>query len=231
MRPYLLLAGLLLFAFAARASRAQDNLLTPGEKKQGWILLFDGKTQDNWMTSDQKPSQRPIENNCINPHKCGAYMLVHKQLWENFVLQCDFKLTKDCNSGIFLRTWPLIAPQGRDVGWNGFECQILDSPTAGYQDTAAIYDLCKPESYELKPLGEWNHIQIICNHNLIFVELNGRMVTRMDLDDFTEAGRRPDGGEDKFDWVPKDRPRKGYIGLQDHGGDCWYKNIKIRPLP
>ena len=34
-----------------------------------------------------------------------------------------------------------------------------------------------------------------------------------------------------FDWDALDRLHaKGYIGLQDHGSNCWYKNIKIREL-
>ena len=52
----------------------------------------------------------------------------------------------------------------------------------------------------------------------------------MDLDEWTTPNRRPDGSEHKFDVAYKDHPRSGYIGLQDHGSPCWYKNIKIKPL-
>ena len=52
----------------------------------------------------------------------------------------------------------------------------------------------------------------------------------MDLDQWTTPNRRPDGSEHKFDVAYKDHPRSGYIGLQDHGSPCWYKNIKIKPL-
>ena len=62
------------------------------------------------------------------------------------------------------------------------------------------------------------------------MELNGQIVSRMDLDDWTEPNRRPDGSEHKFDVAYKDHPRRGYIGLQDHGSDCWFRNIKLRPL-
>ena len=61
--------------------------------------------------------------------------------------------------------------------------------------------------------------------------LNGDNVTRMDVDQFTQPNLRPDGTKHKFDIAYKDHPRKGYIGLQDHGADCWYKNIKLKPLP
>jgi hypothetical protein len=52
----------------------------------------------------------------------------------------------------------------------------------------------------------------------------------MNLDEFSKPYLRPDGTRHKFDIAYKDHPRKGYIGLQDHGAPCWYKNIKIKPL-
>ena len=97
-------------------------------------------------------------------------------------------------------------------------------------DTGAIYDLVKPAKNAMKPVGEWNHMVITCDKNLITVELNGEKVNRMDLDEWTEPNKRPDGSAHKFDIAYKDHPRKGYIGLQDHGQDCWYKNIKLLPL-
>jgi hypothetical protein len=70
---------------------------------------------------------------------------------------------------------------------------------------------------------------ITCDRNRINVELNGEAVAQMDLDQWTEPNRRPDGSPHKFDVAFKDHPRRGYIGLQDHGADCWFKNIKLLP--
>ena len=78
--------------------------------------------------------------------------------------------------------------------------------------------------------GEWNHIVITSNKNLIEVELNGEKVTRMDTSEWTEPNLRPDGSMHKFDVAFKNHPVKGYIGLQDHGAPCWFKNIKIKLL-
>jgi hypothetical protein len=82
----------------------------------------------------------------------------------------------------------------------------------------------------MKPVGEWNHLQIKCDRALIEVELNGQRVSRINLDEWTKPNKRPDGSDHKFDVAYKDHPRKGYIGLQDHGSDCWYKNIKLKLL-
>ena len=207
-----------------------DNELSEKEKKDGWVLLFDGKTHAGWTTSGSKPSKTPVENGCINPHGCGDYMMIYEKPLASFVLSLDFKITKACNSGIFVRTSSLTPLPGKDVGYNGLEIAIDDTATANYTDTGAIYDLSKPTKNAMKPPGEWNHIVITCQGSRISVELNGEKVNDVDLSKFTEKNKRPDGTPHKFDSIYKDHPHGGYIGLQDHGSNCWYKNIKMKPL-
>jgi hypothetical protein len=209
---------------------AADNLLTPQEKTDRWVLLFDGKTTSGWMTSDTKLPRTPVEQGSLNPHKSGHYMLIHTQQWSNFVLSLDFKISKGCNSGVFIRTSSLTPRPGKDVGFNGIEIAIDDTTGAGYHDTGAIYDLVKARKNAMKPAGEWNHMVVTCDRNSIRVEVNGESVAAMNLDQFTEPNKRPDGTSHKFDVTYKDHPRRGYIGLQDHGSPCWFKNIKLRPL-
>lgn len=221
---------LLSLTLMASPLHAADNELTAQEKADGWVLLFDGKTLDGWMTSNSKPSKTPVEENSINPHQCGAYMMVHKEMWENYVLSVDFKISKGCNSGIFIRTSTLTQREGKDVGFNGMEIAIDDTKGAGFHDTGAIYDLVKPSKEMRKPTGEWNHMVITSNKNLIEVELNGEKVTHMDTSEWPKPNVRADGTAHKFDVAYKDHPVKGYIGLQDHGSNCWFKNIKIKPL-
>jgi len=214
----------------ASTAMAADNELTAAEKAEGWILLFDGKSLDDWMTSNGGTSNRPIEEHSINPHGSGHYMLVHRQLWENFVLALDFRISQGCNSGVFVRTFPLQPRSRKDVGYNDIEIAIDDTATAGYHDTGAIYDLARPSKNAMKPAGEWNHLKVTCDKSLIVVRLNGEQVTEVDLNQFDRPELRPDGSRHKFDLAFKDHPRKGYIGLQDHGSDCWFKNIKLKPL-
>ncbi len=116
-------------------------------------------------------------------------MMVHKKPWENFVLSLDFKISKGCNSGIFIRTFSLKPRPGKDVGFNGMEVAIDDTPGAGFHDTGALYDLVKPKKAMMKPVGEWNHIVITSNKNIIEVEFNGEKITRMDIAEWTKAER------------------------------------------
>ncbi len=214
-----------------KLSPVPDNKLSAEEKAAGWQLLFDGKSLSGWMNSDSTPSRKPVEDGALNPHHAGHYMLVHTQQWGNFVLACDFKITPHCNSGIFVRTSPLTPRQGKDVGFNGLEIAIDDTLTAGFVDTGALYDLSKPTRNAMRPVGEWNHIEITCNGAKIEIVLNDEKVNSIDLAKFTQPNKRPDGTAHKFDIAYRDHPRVGYIGLQDHGSPCWYKNIKLKPLP
>lgn len=214
----------------ARAAAA-DNELTEAEARDGWRLLFDGKSTAGWMTSDRKPSKTAVEQGSLQPHQSGHYMLVHTQQWANYLLKLDFKISAKCNSGVFVRTASLEPRPGKDVGFNGIEIAIDDTKEAGFHDTGAIYDLVKPVKNAMKPVGEWNQMEIACISNRVEVVLNGEPVTRGDFDLFLEANKRPDGSAHKFDVAYKDHPQRGYIGLQDHGSPCWFKNIKLKPLP
>jgi hypothetical protein len=215
---------------ALLAAPAADNQLTARERAEGWVLLFDGKTLEGWQTSSGRPSRTPVEGGALNPHRCGGYMMVHKEKWEDFVLSLDFKISKGCNSGVFVRTSSLTPRPGKDVGFNGIEVAIDDTRTAGYHDTGALYDLVQPSRNAMRPAGEWNRLVVTCDRQRISVELNGEVVTRMDLDEWARPNVRPDGSRHKFDVAYREHPRKGYIGLQDHGSPCWFKNIKLRPL-
>src|SRR6266567_8342961 len=112
---------LLLCAVMRLGAANTDNTLTEAERAAGWLLLFDGKTTAGWMNSDKTAPRTPVQDASLNPHKAGHYMLVHTQQWENFILSVDFKISKGCNSGIFIRTSSLTPREKKDVGFNGIE--------------------------------------------------------------------------------------------------------------
>jgi len=203
---------------------AGDNELSEQEKKDGWTLLFDGKTPEGWVNL----KSANVEDGCINPFKSGNYVTYAKERYGNFVLACDFKISKGCNSGIFIRT-----DNPKDPVQTGIEIQVYDTAgkeKPGRNDGGAIYDLVAPSKNAMKPAGEWNHIEITADKNKIKVVLNGESIADMDLDQWTEAGKNPDGSKNKFAKALKDFARDGQLGFQDHGQPCWYKNIKLKKL-
>src|SRR5262245_6383919 len=120
---------LLLLALALLGANAvaADNELTEAERKEGWVLLFDGRTTNGWMTSDRKPCRTSVQEGSLNPHRSGHYMLIHTQQWSQFLLALDFKISPGCNSGVFFRTASLEPRPGKDVGFNGIEIAIDDT--------------------------------------------------------------------------------------------------------
>src|SRR5262249_11112736 len=115
----LLAAPALLLALAGPAPAA-DNELTPAEKKEGYVLLFDGKSLKGghgtaagfggWAAKDGEL--------CLDK---GGGMLYADGKYDNFVLKIDFKTSKGCNSGVFVRVG-----NPRDPVQTGIEVQILD---------------------------------------------------------------------------------------------------------
>ncbi|HYE19437.1 MAG TPA: DUF1080 domain-containing protein [Tepidisphaeraceae bacterium] len=224
---------LLALALTARVvARAADNELTDGEKQDGWILLFDGKTPDGWVhdKTGQPIPAAAIEDGAINPKKVGkAYVPYYaKQKFENFTLSLNFKVTKGCNSGVFIR----VADPKNPVQ-SGFEIQVMDShgkEKLGKHEMGAVYDAQAAAKNASKPAGEWQHLEITAKGNTFTVRLNGELVNEADLNQWTEAGKNPDGSKNKFKTPLKDMAKSGYIGMQDHGQDAWYKNIKVREI-
>ncbi len=221
------MAGLLLGGIVMNIAWAADNELTAKEKSDGWKLLFDGKTLNGWKALGN-PEGWAVEDGAIACLVKGSAYLYTEEQFDDFVLSIDYKIAPRTNSGIFFR-WSNL----RDPVHTGIEVQVLDShgrEKPGKHDDGAIYDIIAPSKNMSKPAGEWNHEVITSKDNLITVELNGEKICEMDLNQWTEAGKNPDGTRNKFRYAYKDLPRKGHIGLQDHGGRVWFKNIKIKPL-
>ncbi len=188
------------------------------------IALFDGSGLDAWQM--EKPDGWVIEDGVMSLAS-GGYIWT-KERFGNFVLEADFKISEECNSGIFFRTGNIADPVQ-----TGMEMQIYDTATHTEMvknDSGALYDLVAPSTNTMKPAGEWNHTVITCRDNMVTIELNGTQIVSADLDQWTEAHKNPDGTENKFNLPLKDFPREGHIGLQDHGHPVWFRNVTVTKL-
>ena len=192
-----------------------------------WTSIFDGKSLDSWSTTGN-PEGWTVEDECIVcTVQDGKYLYTQDQ-YENFLLSVDFKIAEKTNSGIFFRWSDLDDPVH-----TGIEIQIFDSYGQEVSDThtcGAIYDMVAPSSNPSKPAGEWNNILITSVPNYVSVEKNGVQIAEMDVDQWEEAGKNADGSKNKFKYAWKDMPQKGHIGLQDHGGKVWFRDLKIQQL-
>jgi type 1 glutamine amidotransferase len=172
-----------------------------------------------------KPDGWKVEDGALALQDKGGY-LWSKQQYGDFELNLEFKVSKGCNSGLFFRSNPKDPVQG------GFEIQIFDSygKTAGKHDCGALYDTYPPLVNAVKPAGEWNTLKLIAKGPKITTVINGQTSVDLNIDDWKEGGKNPDGSPNKFKTALKDLPRVGHIGFQDHGHPVWYRNITIKPL-
>ena len=158
----------------------------------------------------------------------------HDTLWtkasyDNFILDLEFKVAKESNSGVFLRSG-----NTKDV-LSALEVQVHESEDGAlYGMVGAIYNAQPPAKKMQKPVGEWNHFTITCNDNKVSLILNGEQVWDIDLNNWKEPHQNPDGTKNKFATALKDFSRKGALGLQGlHGkaqAPVWYRNIKIKEI-
>ena len=210
---------------ADTGSSVPDNSLTSAEKEAGWKLLFNGKDYSGWKCNNGKPIAAPIEDGALVPYKSGGYLIVYDKPFADFKFKCDVKMPEECNSGIFFRVGDLKNPVQ-----TGFEAQVLTGDGTGMHDFGAIYDLVAPSVNRASKPGEWTNLEITCQGPHVSVAVNGKVVAKLNADEWTEPGKRLDGSSHKFKDAVKDFPRKGYLGFQDHGHKVWYKNVKLLEL-
>lgn len=204
------------------------------KRLKGGETLFNGRNLNAWRMGPDK--SWVIEDGVIALKRADYDGKEHnfdylwtKEQYGDFVLELEFKVNDPANSGVFLRTENL-----KDPVYTGIEVQVNNShgkPNITRGGTVgAIYDCQAPAKNAAKPPGEWQQMRVTCKGPKIVVELNGETVNEVNLDQWTEPNKNPDGSKNKFPKPLKGCARKGHIGLQDHGRPVWYRNITINNL-
>jgi hypothetical protein len=218
----------------AFGQKDKDNSLSKGELKNGWVLLFDGKTTNGWITSGGKPVPVgwEVKDGCITTVKDGkGGDIVTANEYKDFDFSADFNIEPGCNSGI--KYFYSKYSQGGNLG---MEYQILDDKLAedNKKDNhlcGSFYDVLPPNLAEKKmnEPGQWNTLRIVAKGNNVEHWLNGRKILEFTRGSksYTDAvaGSKFNKTDPAFGMV-----EKGRILLQEHGGVASFKNIKIKLL-
>lgn len=151
-----------------------------------------------------------------------------KQRYGDFILDLEFKVEKGTNSGVFIRTDDIEQ-------WlhTGIEIQIYDShgkEEPGKHDCGAVYDVKEPSVNAVKEAGQWNRMSIKAEGSEISIVMNGEQIIDIDLNDWPDAHKNPDGTDNKFNIAYAEMARDGVFGFQDHGKPVWYRNIRVKKL-
>ena len=190
--------------------------------------LFNGKDLTGWKAT-RNPDAWGVEDGMIKCTPAKGGNLCTEDQFGDFELELEYKTEPQVNSGVFFRIVDL-----NDCVHTGYEIQILDThgkQELGTHDSGALYDMLAPRVNAVKPAGEWNSMRIRAQGAEVQVDLNDQRVIEANVDDWDTPGKNPDGTDNKFTkhaW--KDLPKRGHIGLQDHNGVIWFKNIRIKQL-
>jgi hypothetical protein len=192
-----------------------------------WVELFDGETLDGWSATGD-PGAWLVDDGHLHCTGDSGGMLYSHDTYEDFDLHVEYRTEADVNSGVFFRWSDLDDPVH-----TGLEVQILDThgtpdDELTDHDCGALYDLVEPATQAAKPAGEWNTLELTCVGPTIQETLNGERVLDVDIDRWVRPGENPDGTENKFDCAWATMPRRGHLGLQDHGGRIWFRNLRVR---
>lgn len=166
-----------------------------------------------------------LKKGVLAPSKTPGGIIWSKEKFGDFQITLQYKTSAQANSGLFFRTDPKNAVQG------GFEIQIASPGIySGKHIVGSLYDAKEPAIAAGKPDGEWNTMRLNCKGPSIKVVLNGKKVIDLNIDDWEEPNKNPDGSKNKFKIALKDLPKNGHFGLQYHGQPVWFRSIKISSL-
>ena len=195
MKHNLTIAGLftvILFSVYGCSTTEQQNMLSDQEKKDGWTLLFDGKTINGWHLFNKGtiPSAWSVDSGRLicNPHakdvKHGD--LVTDKVYQDFDLRFEWKISRAGNSGLFINVQE--RPELATTFSTGPEYQLLDdknvepdylkNPT---HKAAAIFGVVPNNSNSMPKPSEWNQSRILQQKGKVTFWLNDVQTIQVDL--------------------------------------------------
>jgi len=219
------------------------NTLTDREKKEGWTLLWDGKTTTGWRGAKLTTFPEKgwtIRDGVLTVAETGGGEaaaggdIVTVGQYASFELIAEFNITRGANSGIkyFVDT-TLNKGEGSSIGC---EFQILDDavhPDAklgvkGNRTMAGLYDLIPPAGVRNNGVGEWNRARIVVQGKHVEHWFNG--FKTVEYERATQMWRALVDHSKYTAWPAFGEAPKGHILLQDHGNTVMFRSIKIREL-
>ena len=209
---------------------------------------------------DHVPSRWTIDNGAIKFNGSGGgeaqtseggdLIFAHK--FKNFELEMEWMVSKGGNSGIFY-----LAQEVATTDENGGqriepiyiscpEYQVLDNenhPDAklgvdGNRKSASLYDMIPANPQNSKPYGEWNKAKIMVYKGTVVHGQNDTNVLEYHLwtPQWTDMLQKSKFSEEKWPLAfvllnnCGGENHEGYIGMQDHGDDVWFRNIRVKVL-
>lgn len=204
----------------------------------GYSLTEDGQwktlSRDAWRgykRQDFPDKGWVVEEGAFKTIVGGEYVdLISRQKFRDFELELEWKVSPGGNGGIFYR-----ASEAESEIWHTApEIQVLDDDRHNdgknpKTSAGSLYALIAPAGKKLRPVGEFNRFRLVVRGNQVEHWLNGSKIVEYDLASESLGALI---AKSKFGDKPNfGKLNEGHIGLQHHGQEVWYRNIRIRKLP
>jgi hypothetical protein len=230
-----LLAALATVLSAASVSPAAEEPAATKAAKEDkaaskFVKLFEGDKDKTWVgyNQDKWPEGWELADGVLH-RKSGGGDLQSIEEYGDFDLRFGWKVSEGGNSGVMYR----VSREKGPAYETGPEYQILDNER--HQDgkspltsSASLYALYAPSKDVVKPAGQWNRGRIVLQGNRVRHFLNGEKVVDVEIGSEDWNKRL---AESKFATWPKfAKNKRGFIVLQDHGDEVWFRNMRIKRL-
>jgi hypothetical protein len=207
--------GLIVFVLLIGPAQAAD-------REEGFAPLFNGKDLDGWVVMGKKEGWQIKDGVLRSEGAKGGDWIRTAKPYGDFILKVEWKVSRNGNSGVFLRAAERGAP------WqSGYEVQISNDPRDEMHCTGALYGYAAVKKRPDESADKWHTFEIHCVGPQIKVIADG--VTVIDVDQTKLPAPKEAGYTD-----PRTKPLAGYIGLQDShspaGHSIEYRNIRIKEL-
>ncbi len=205
--------------------------LSAAEAREGFVSIFDGKSLKGWVGLGGRTDSYYVKDGMLICKDTGKDHIFTEKEYANFILRLEIKLDTGSNNGVGVRD--RISPQPH---LEGNEIQVLDDSyfpcwkhgqkleLKPYQYHGSLYGVVPAKRGHLKPPGQWNEEEILCDRRHLRVTLNGVVIVDCNLDEVQPI----DGHEH-----PGLKYEKGRIGLHAHcnyGAEVFFRNIRIKEL-
>ncbi|MEY3394660.1 MAG: hypothetical protein RL346_896 [Verrucomicrobiota bacterium] len=195
---------------------ALASSIASAEQEMKMRSLFNGKDLTGW-----KGEGYVVEDGAITCTPKGRNLMT-AETFSNYSLEFEFLLTPGANNGLGIH-YPGVG----DGAYTGMEIQVLDNSAEKYKNLkeyqfhGSIYTLAPAKKTGLKPVGEWNHQQVMVNGSQVRVVLNGETILNVNLNELSKKDPKHEGV----------KRRAGHIAWLGHGDKVSYRNIRIMELP
>jgi hypothetical protein len=220
MKRYILSAFVLTAFFSAQSAKAQSQNVI-----KGWHGYNKSTVGSEWREENGVIHLDPkLKNND------GSDLVTDKE-YANFQMKLQWKVAPGSNSGILMYVHE--DPKYKETYSTGLEMQVIDND--GHPDgkilkhrAGDLYDLVKSSSEPVKPVGEWNQVEVTSKNGKLEFTLNGVKTVSTTL--WNDNWSKLVAGSKFAGWEGFGTFKKGRIALQDHGDEVWFRNISIKEL-